>query len=95
MAGRSGHVTFDFHSDKQISAGNPHKDTTHTKEMSRLYDAAEPGVIDEDLLHTLVIEQGPQKEAGRIAISEGIDFSEVLQLRLDFKSMSTFMCLIT
>ena len=54
--------------------------------MSRLYDAAEPGVIDEELLSRLVIEQGPQKEAGRIARAEGIEFTEVLHLRLDFKS---------
>ena len=54
--------------------------------MSRLYDAAEPGVIDEDLLRQLVVDQGPQKEAGRIARAEGISFDEVLHLRLDFKS---------
>lgn len=54
--------------------------------MSRLYDAAEPGVIDENLLRQLVIDQGPQKEAGRIARAEGIEFSEVSELRLDFKS---------
>ena len=54
--------------------------------MSRLYDAAEPGVIDEDLLRQLVVEQGPEKEAGRIARVEGIEFTEVLEIRLDFKS---------
>lgn len=59
--------------------------------MSRLYDAAEPGVIDEELLRQLVIEQGPQKEAGRIAKTEGIEFSEVHVLRLDFKSQYCYM----
>lgn len=54
--------------------------------MSRVYDAAEPGVISEDLLHKLVEEQGPGGEAGRIARKEGVDFSEVISLRIDFRS---------
>ena len=54
--------------------------------MSRLYDAAEPGVIDEELLHKLAQEQGPTGEAGRIALSEGVEFSEVMELHIDFKS---------
>lgn len=55
--------------------------------MSRLYDAAEPGVIDEELLHKLVQEQGPTGEAGRIALSEGVESSEVIELRIDFKNI--------
>lgn len=54
--------------------------------MSRLYDTIEPSVIDEHMLKQAVEEQGPRGEAGRIAKSEGIDFGEVLSLRLDFKS---------
>lgn len=56
--------------------------------MSRLYDAAEPGVIDEELLHQLILEQGPVGEAGRIVQKEGIDFTEVVELRVDFRSKS-------
>ena len=66
--------------------------------MSRLYDAAEPGVIDEDLLRQLVVEQGPEKEAGRIARVEGIEFTEVLEIRLDFKSQQPcdpYVCMYT
>lgn len=55
--------------------------------MSRLYDAAEPGVISEDLLHQLVIEQGPVGEASRIVQVEGLEFTEITELRVDFKSM--------
>ncbi len=53
----------------------------------RLYVNVEPNVISEDLLRESVTEQGPQGEAGRIAKLEGIRFSEVTELRLDFKSM--------
>ena len=55
-------------------------------EMSRLYDTIEPSVIDEQMLKDAVEEQGPKGEAGRIAKQEGIDFGDVLSLRLDFKS---------
>ena len=51
-----------------------------------MYDTVEPTVIDEDLLKQCIEEQGPPDEAGKIAKKEGIDFSEVKQLRLDFKS---------
>ena len=54
--------------------------------MSRLYDTVEPSVIDEEMLQKAVEEQGPKDEAGKIAKREGINFSDVLSLRLDFKS---------
>lgn len=54
--------------------------------MSRLYDAAEPGLISEALLQQLVEDQGPSGETGRIARAEGISFQEVFELRLDFQS---------
>ncbi|NP_001161581.1 LRRC48-like protein [Saccoglossus kowalevskii] len=55
--------------------------------MSRLYDTVEPAVIDEEMLLKAVEEQGPKEEAGRIAKQEGIDFCDVVQLRLDFKNI--------
>ena len=55
--------------------------------MSHLYNTIEPNVISEGLLKQCVTEQGPQGELGKVANAEGIDFAEVLQLRLDFKSM--------
>ena len=60
--------------------------------MSRLYDSVEPSVIDEEMLCVSVKEQGPKHEAGIIAKEEGIDFADVRQLRLDFKSK--FFCLL-
>ena len=54
--------------------------------MSRLYDTVEPTVIDESLLKQCVEEQGPKGEAGKIAKKEGIDFKDVRELRLDYKS---------
>ena len=62
--------------------------------MSRLYDTVEPTVIDEALLRECVEEQGPKGEAGKIAKKEGIDFEDVLQLRLDYRSMYMYssMC---
>lgn len=55
--------------------------------MSRLYDTIEPSVIDDEMLHKAVEEQGPKDEAGKIAKAEGIDFSDVLSLRLDYKNV--------
>ncbi|XP_062508363.1 dynein regulatory complex subunit 3-like isoform X2 [Corticium candelabrum] len=55
--------------------------------MSRAYDTVEPTIIDDTLLNACVYEQGPSGEAGGIAKSEGIDFNEVLHLRLDFKNI--------
>ncbi|XP_039255654.1 dynein regulatory complex subunit 3-like [Styela clava] len=55
--------------------------------MSRLYDTVEPAVIDDEMLRKAVEEQGPKEEAGRIAKQEGIDYKDVLSLRLDFRNI--------
>lgn len=55
--------------------------------MSRLHDTIEPNAVSEALLKKCVTEQGPKGEIGRVANAEGIDFTEVVHLRLDFKSM--------
>ncbi|XP_053550963.1 dynein regulatory complex subunit 3 [Bombina bombina] len=55
--------------------------------MSWVYEASEPSVIDNDMLKSAVEEQGPEEEAGRIAKMEGIDFKDVVSLRLDFKNI--------
>lgn len=60
--------------------------------MSRLYDTVEPAVIDDEMLKKAVEEQGPKDEAERIAKQEGIDFKDVLYLRLDFKSEWWILC---
>lgn len=55
--------------------------------MSGIYDSVEPAVIDDNLLKSCVEEQGPVGEAGKIAKREGIDFSDVIVLRLDFRNI--------
>lgn len=55
--------------------------------MSRHYGKVEPSVMDENMLQKAVEEQGPQEQAGRIAKEEGIHFSEVLQLRFEYKNI--------
>lgn len=47
----------------------------------------EPKVIDNDLLHKCVAEQGPKGEAGRLAQMEGVPLEEVKQIRLEFLSI--------
>lgn len=59
--------------------------------MSRLYDSIEPSVIDEALLRQCIEEQGPDGEAGKIAKQEGIEFKEVLELKLSYKSKNLLL----
>ena len=54
--------------------------------MTHLYDTEEPNVVNHELLRRCVLAQGPEGEAGRLAKEEGIEFSAVLHLRLDFQS---------
>lgn len=54
--------------------------------MSRMYDSIEPNVIDEEMLQRAVEEQGPKEEAGQLAKKEGINFKDVKELQLDFRS---------
>lgn len=54
--------------------------------MTHLYDTEEPGVISQQLLRKAVLQQEPEGEAGRLAQEEGIAFSVVRGLRLDFQS---------
>ncbi|XP_050962383.1 dynein regulatory complex subunit 3 [Labeo rohita] len=47
----------------------------------------EPKVIDEEMLQQAIEEQGPQGQAGDIAKKEGIQYEDVLQLRLDYRNI--------
>ena len=42
------------------------------------------------MLQAAIEEQGPKDEPGRIAKTEGIEFSRVKELRLDFRSKLIF-----
>lgn len=54
--------------------------------MTHLYNTEEPSLISHELLRRSVLEQGPEGEAGRLAAQEGIEFSSVRHLRLDYQS---------
>merc|ERR1712228_378292 len=47
----------------------------------------EPAVIDNDMLRQAVEDQGPVGEAGKIAKQEGVPYSAVTSLRLDFRNI--------
>ncbi|XP_063712767.1 dynein regulatory complex subunit 3-like [Symsagittifera roscoffensis] len=55
--------------------------------MSRVYDTIEPAVIDDVMLMMAIKEQGPKNQAGKIADQEGIDYKDVINLRLDFRNI--------
>ena len=55
--------------------------------MSRVYDTIEPAVIDDVMLTMAIKEQGPKNQAGKIADQEGIEYKDVLALRLDFRNI--------
>ncbi|XP_055040332.2 dynein regulatory complex subunit 3 [Misgurnus anguillicaudatus] len=52
-----------------------------------IWQQDEPKVIDEEMLHQAVEEQAPQGQAGKIAKGEGVKYSEVLHLQLDYKNI--------
>ena len=60
--------------------------------MSRLYDTVEPSVINDAMLKSAVEEQGPKLQAGVIAKEEGINYEDILCLRLDFRSNKCLIC---
>lgn len=47
----------------------------------------EPAVIDNDMLRHAVEDQGPTGEAGKIAKLEGVLYSAVTSIRLDFRNI--------
>lgn len=49
-------------------------------------ETAEPGVITRDVLVSLVIDQGPKKEAGRLFLQDGIELDKVKEIRIQFLS---------
>uniref|UniRef100_A0A3B1JRP2 Dynein regulatory complex subunit 3 n=1 Tax=Astyanax mexicanus TaxID=7994 RepID=A0A3B1JRP2_ASTMX len=55
--------------------------------MSMWYDRMGHCVINEEMLRKAVEEQGPQGRAGRIAKEGGIQYDEVIQLRLEYKKI--------
>ena len=49
-------------------------------------DSSDPGVIHQDLLIDLVINQGPHGQAGKLFKEDGIKLDEVKEIRIEFLS---------
>ncbi|OON23349.1 leucine Rich repeat-containing domain protein [Opisthorchis viverrini] len=62
--------------------------TLKSSKEHRLWGTTEPTVITDTLLRAAVYSQGPKEEAGRIARVEGIEFSSVGELGLNFQTLS-------
>lgn len=53
---------------------------------SALREATEPGVITQNILVSLAIDQGPRREAGRLFLEDGIELDELKEIRIEFLS---------
>lgn len=52
--------------------------------------ALEPGVIAQNILISLAIDQGPKKEAGRLFLQHGIELDKLKEIRIEFLSKTMF-----
>lgn len=59
--------------------------------MNGYWGTSGPILIDEKILQEAVVEQLPQEQARRIAKEEGIHFSDVFKLRLEYRSEKMFL----
>ena len=53
--------------------------------MSQLYNSIEPNIIDDEMVQKAVEEQCPE-DIGKLAKREGINFKDVTELQLSFRS---------
>ncbi|XP_025263880.1 dynein regulatory complex subunit 3 isoform X2 [Camponotus floridanus] len=51
---------------------------------SALREATEPGVITQNILVSLAIDQGPRREAGRLFLEDGIELDGLKEIRIEF-----------
>lgn len=56
-----------------------------TSKMNAYMTQSDPVRIDDKILMEAVLEQLPQKQAKRLAQAEGIQFSDVLKLSLEYR----------
>lgn len=59
--------------------------------MDGCWGTSEPTMIDEKILQEAVVDQLPQLQAKHIAKAEGINFSSISKLRLNYRSKRTFL----
>lgn len=51
-----------------------------------LQEFVQPRVINQDMLLSLVIEQGPKGIAGKLFYEDGIELNEIKEIRIEFLS---------
>lgn len=51
-----------------------------------LDETAIPGVITGNMLIALAVEQGPENEAGRLFLKDGIELNKLKEIRIEFLS---------
>lgn len=54
--------------------------------LNKFETATVPGIIDRNLLLSLVIEQGSKGEAKRLLLKDGIKLEEISEIRIEFLS---------
>lgn len=52
-----------------------------------IYKDLEPGIINNQLLENLIIEQGPKGEAGRLFRLQNINFDVITVIRIEFQNL--------
>ncbi|KAG5444676.1 Dynein regulatory complex subunit 3 [Clonorchis sinensis] len=72
---------------KTVEQSIPNFEIFQGTRIQRLWGTTEPTVITDTLLRAAVYAQGPKEEAGRIARVEGIEFSSVGELGLNFQNI--------
>ncbi|KAM9780509.1 LOW QUALITY PROTEIN: dynein regulatory complex subunit 3-like [Neosynchiropus ocellatus] len=55
--------------------------------MDKFFHKAEPILMDEELLRTVVVEQSTKDQLGRVSKVDDMTFDEVLQLKLSYKNL--------
>lgn len=55
--------------------------------LQAIHKDLEPGVINDEMLERLILEQGFKGEAGRLARLEPIDYEKITVLRIEFQNL--------
>lgn len=66
------------------------KEDDNPSKMNAYMTQSDPVRIDDKILMEAVLEQLPQKQAKRLAQAEGIQFSDVLKLSLEYRCKKVF-----
>lgn len=58
--------------------------------MEERFGKSEPILMDEEILQKAIVEQALEDQTRRIVKAEGINFNEILTLRLEYRSENIF-----